>query len=129
MLVTAIPVTGAATPDPPSPPPPNRTAVNSPGGAELPLAAFCGGSVLAMSYYGGIFSVLPAYIADLYGQKHSGAIHGAIMTAWSTSAVVGPMGLGMLRGRSESQAIESLLGQVNPEEFQDTFGAPIEQAG
>ena len=24
----------------------------------------------------GIFSVLPAYIADLFGQKHAGAIHG-----------------------------------------------------
>ena len=45
-------------------------------GAALPLYAFCGGSLLAITFYGGTFSVLPAYIADLWGQKHSAAIHG-----------------------------------------------------
>lgn len=44
--------------------------------AALPLYAFCGGSLLAITFYGGTFSVLPAYIADLWGQKHSAAIHG-----------------------------------------------------
>ncbi len=42
-----------------------------------PLYLFCGGSLLAITFYGGTFSVLPAYIADLWGQKHSAAIHGA----------------------------------------------------
>ena len=44
--------------------------------AVLPLYLFCGGSLLAITFYGGTFSVLPAYIADLFGQKHSAAIHG-----------------------------------------------------
>lgn len=43
------------------------------GAAVLPLSIFYGGSLLAISYYGGLFSVLPAYIADLYGQKVSNA--------------------------------------------------------
>ncbi len=33
------------------------------------LAAFCGSTVLAVSVMGGVFSVLPAYEADLYGSK------------------------------------------------------------
>jgi MFS family permease len=56
------------------------------------LMAFYGGSVLAITFYGGIFSTLPAYIADLFGQKHAGAIHGKFLTAWAASAVVGPIG-------------------------------------
>ena len=65
-----------------------------------------------MSFYGGIFSVLPAYIADLYGQKHAGAIHGAALTAWAASAVCGPMGLARLRAHAEQSAIGDLLGKV-----------------
>jgi len=55
------------------------------GGEVWPyLMTFYGGSVLAITFYGGIFSVLPAYIADLFGQKHAGAIHGKALTAWAS---------------------------------------------
>ena len=63
-----------------------ETSVNPGGSNALPmLLTFYGGSVLAITFYGGIFSVLPAYIADLFGQKHAGSIHGKALTAWAGS--------------------------------------------
>ncbi|VEU39593.1 unnamed protein product [Pseudo-nitzschia multistriata] len=100
------------------------------------LWAFYGGSVLAITFYGGIFSALPAYIADLFGQKHAGAIHGKLLTAWAASAVVGPMGLGYLRSRSVDNAVGDLLeaigngGQEADEArksvFEETFGCGLD---
>lgn len=73
------------------------------------LMTFYSGSVLAITFYGGIFSILPAYIADLFGQKHAGAIHGKALTAWAASAVAGPMGLAYLRSHSQHTAMQDLL--------------------
>jgi hypothetical protein len=33
----------------------------------LPLYLFYGGTVVMITFYGGIFSVLPAYLADVFG--------------------------------------------------------------
>lgn len=93
------------------------------------LAIFYGGSILAISFYGGIFSVLPAYIADLFGQKHSGAIHGRALTAWAASAVAGPMGLAWLRRKEEMSAIDSLIQATPAHDFQKAFGVSIDKAG
>ena len=43
------------------------------------------------SMYGGSFSTIPAYLADLFGTQFVGAIHGRILTAWSTAGIVGPV--------------------------------------
>eukprot|EP00591_Stephanopyxis_turris_P002155 CAMPEP_0195530084 /NCGR_PEP_ID=MMETSP0794_2-20130614/32846_1 /TAXON_ID=515487 /ORGANISM="Stephanopyxis turris, Strain CCMP 815" /LENGTH=547 /DNA_ID=CAMNT_0040661505 /DNA_START=461 /DNA_END=2104 /DNA_ORIENTATION=+ len=94
----------------------------------LPLATFYGGSILAISFYGGIFSTLPAYIADLFGQKHSGAIHGKLLTAWAASAVCGPMGLAYLRASAVDDAIWDLLNTVDPITFQEKFGCAVEHS-
>ena len=92
----------------------------------LLLSVFCGGSVLAITFYGGIFSVLPAYIADLFGQKHAGAIHGKLLTAWAASAVVGPMGLTYLRSQAAQTATHDLLGKVeDPGAFKQAFGCSL----
>lgn len=92
----------------------------------LLLSVFCGGSVLAITFYGGIFSVLPAYIADLFGQKHAGAIHGKLLTAWAASAVVGPMGLTYLRSQAAQTATYDLLGKVeDPAAFEQAFGCSL----
>jgi hypothetical protein len=92
------------------------------GDTVLPLlTTFCGGSVLAITFYGGIFSVLPAYIADLFGQKHAGAIHGKLLTAWACSAVAGPMGLAYLRGQAATSATQELLSKVEDTAFQQSF--------
>lgn len=42
------------------------------------------------SMYGGGFATIPAFLADLFGAENVGAIHGAVLTAWSAAAVVGP---------------------------------------
>jgi hypothetical protein len=41
--------------------------------------------------YGGGFATVPAYLADIFGTRHVGAIHGRLLTAWSTAGIVGPM--------------------------------------
>ncbi len=46
---------------------------------------------LIVSMYGGGFSCLPAFIGDIFGTKQLGAIHGAILTAWSCAGIFGPM--------------------------------------
>ena len=81
----------------------------------------------AITFYGGLFSTLPAYIADLFGQKHSGAIHGKLLTAWATSAVVGPMGLAYCRSQAVEDAIQELLRSITDKElFHDTFGCTLD---
>jgi MFS family permease len=55
----------------------------------LPLfGAVC---CIIASMYGGGFSTVPAYIADLFGVQYVGAIHGRILTAWSTAGIIGPV--------------------------------------
>ncbi|WP_446839194.1 L-lactate MFS transporter [Lacticaseibacillus paracasei] len=45
---------------------------------------------LIMSCYGAEFSVIPAYLGDVFGTKQLGAIHGYVLTAWAVAGVVGP---------------------------------------
>jgi MFS family permease len=45
---------------------------------------------IILSMYGGGFATVPAYLRDLFGTKQVGAIHGRLLTAWSTAALVGP---------------------------------------
>jgi len=51
------------------------------------VASFC---VIA-SMYGGGFATIPAYLADLFGTQFVGAIHGRLLTAWSTAGILGPV--------------------------------------
>ncbi len=50
-------------------------------------AAFC----IIASMYGGGFATVPAYLADMFGTRYVGAIHGRLLTAWSTAGIVGPV--------------------------------------
>ena len=54
------------------------------------------------------------------------SLHGALLTAWSTSAVLGPLGLGQLRQRSELASIDDLISRMDPATFAETFGATID---
>lgn len=115
-----------------------HAAASSGGDCEMImpyLGAFYSGSILAITFYGGLFSALPAYIADLFGQKHAGAIHGKLLTAWAASAVVGPMGLGYMRSVSVSNAIQDLLDKLGNSStsdpsrvatFEQTFGCSLQ---
>ncbi len=51
------------------------------------VACFC---VIA-SMYGGGFATIPAYLADMFGTQFVGAIHGRLLTAWSTAGILGPV--------------------------------------
>src|SRR3954453_12790444 len=48
-------------------------------------------SMLLLSFYGGGFATVPAYLGDLFGTYQVGAIHGRLLTAWSTAGVLGPV--------------------------------------
>ena len=68
------------------------------------LAAFCGSTVAAISIMGGVFAVLPAYEADLYGPKYVQAIHGRFLLAATVSTIAGPLLLLNLRKAAEASA-------------------------
>jgi MFS family permease len=47
--------------------------------------------MLLLSFYGAGFATVPAYLRDLFGYLEVGAIHGRLLTAWSTAGVLGPV--------------------------------------
>lgn len=48
-------------------------------------------AALIISFYGGGFATVPAYLRDLFGTFQVGAIHGRLLTAWSAAGVAGPL--------------------------------------
>ncbi|MFI4889428.1 MAG: OFA family MFS transporter [Steroidobacterales bacterium] len=65
------------------------TAAYAAGAKSLGLfvTAFC----VVASMYGGGFATIPAYLADMFGTQFVGAIHGRLLTAWSTAGILGPV--------------------------------------
>ena len=57
------------------------------GNKPLFVIAFC----VIISMYGGGFATIPAYLGDMFGTQMVGAIHGRILTAWSSAAVIGSL--------------------------------------
>jgi len=57
---------------------------------------------LVFTMYGGGFSTIPAFLADIFGPENVGAIHGAVLTAWSAAAIVGPMIITELSNRAKA---------------------------
>jgi MFS family permease len=53
--------------------------------------AFVAIACVALSMYGGGFATIPAYLKDLFGGYNVSAIHGRLLTAWSTAGIVGPL--------------------------------------
>ena len=53
--------------------------------------------VVILSMYGGGFATIPAYLRDLFGTMQVGAIHGRLLTAWSTAGVLGPVLVNYIR--------------------------------
>ncbi len=53
--------------------------------------------VVIMSMYGGGFATIPAYLRDMFGVLHVGAIHGRLLTAWSLAGVAGPVLVNYIR--------------------------------
>ena len=63
------------------------------GSKLLFVSAFC----IILSMYGGGFSTVPAYLADMFGTQFVGAIHGRLLTAWSAAGIIGPVVVNYLR--------------------------------
>ncbi|TAM63194.1 MAG: MFS transporter [Rhodanobacter sp.] len=63
------------------------------GLASMFVVSIC----IILSMYGGGFSTVPAYLADIFGTQMVGAIHGKLLTAWSAAGVVGPFVIAAIR--------------------------------
>jgi MFS family permease len=63
------------------------------GQKALFVAFFC----VILSMYGGGFATVPAYLADVFGTQFVGAIHGRLLTAWSTAGIIGPVVVNYIR--------------------------------
>jgi MFS family permease len=55
--------------------------------------------------YGGGFSTVPAYLADLFGTQMVGAIHGRLLTAWATAGILGPVIVNYMRDYQLAQGV------------------------
>lgn len=83
-----------------------------PGGPSLPLFVAC--FALIASMYGGGFAAVPAWLADLFGTRQVGAIHGRLLTAWSTAGVLGPLLVAYVRDArlAEGSPREAVYGPI-----------------
>ena len=64
--------------------------------------AFQASLFVVFTMYGGGFATIPAFLADIFGPQNVGAIHGALLTAWSVAAVAGPVIITELSNRAKA---------------------------
>lgn len=93
--------------------------------SEMWLWLFYAATMLIFTMYGGGFATIPAYLADIFGTRFVGAIHGRLLTAWSVAGVAGPSAITLLREHSAHKAIHDLAAKVDPAAFQEKFGQPV----
>ncbi|MDA0750572.1 MAG: OFA family MFS transporter [Verrucomicrobia bacterium] len=91
------------------------------------LVMFYGATMIIFTMYGGGFATIPAYLADIFGMRFVGAIHGRLLTAWSTAGVLGPLAITKLRQASVDDSIRDLATKVDDRLFIQTFGAGKDQ--
>jgi MFS family permease len=79
------------------------------------VVLFVSTSVILLSFYGGGFATIPAYLRDLFGTHHVSAIHGRLLTAWSVAGVLGPVLVNYMReyqlahGSDQAGAYQTVL--------------------
>jgi MFS family permease len=72
-------------------------------------------AAVLLSMYGGGFATIPAYLRDMFGTHHVSAIHGRLLTAWSTAGVLGPVLVNYMReyqlqhGADKASAYQGVL--------------------
>ena len=91
------------------------------------LVYFYAATMVIFTMYGGGFATIPAYLADIFGAKYVGGIHGRLLTAWSTAGVLGPLAITSLRESSVNSAINDLVSIIDPAVFQTQFGVGVDQ--
>ena len=73
--------------------------------ATANLALFVAFFGVILSMYGGGFATVPAYLADLFGTRMVGAIHGRLLTAWSAAGVLGPLLVSYIRDYQKAHGV------------------------
>jgi MFS family permease len=91
------------------------------------LVYFYAATMLIFTMYGGGFATIPAYLADIFGTKYVGGIHGRLLTAWASAGVFGPLAITSLREISVKNAIRDLMEKIDTTAFQEKFGAGVNQ--
>tara|TARA_B100000686_G_scaffold355338_1_gene472898 strand:- start:17908 stop:19596 length:1689 start_codon:yes stop_codon:yes gene_type:complete len=91
------------------------------------LVYFYAATMIIFTMYGGGFATIPAYLADMFGTRYVGGIHGRLLTAWSTAGVLGPLAITSLRDSASTTAINNLSATIDPARFRSTFGAELDQ--
>ena len=91
------------------------------------LVYFYAATMIIFTMYGGGFATIPAYLADIFGTRYVGGIHGRLLTAWSTAGLLGPLAITSLRQNSVTRAINDLVATIDPQRFAEHFGAPLSQ--
>ena len=91
------------------------------------LIYFYAATMIIFTMYGGGFATIPAYLADIFGTRYVGGIHGRLLTAWSTAGVLGPLAITSLRQNSMNNSISELMNTIDPAAFQAQFGASVDQ--
>ncbi|MEC9300847.1 MAG: MFS transporter, partial [Pseudomonadota bacterium] len=91
------------------------------------LVYFYAATMIIFTMYGGGFATIPAYLADMFGTKYVGGIHGRLLTAWSTAGVLGPLAITSLRESSVNSAINELVTLIDPAAFRAAFGTGVDQ--
>lgn len=69
------------------------------------VALFAGIFCIILTMYGGGFATIPAYLADIFGTQHVGAIHGRLLTAWATAGILGPVIVNYMRDYQLDQGV------------------------
>jgi MFS family permease len=69
------------------------------------VAVFAGALCVIAAMYGGGFATVPAHLADLFGTRFVGAIHGRLLTAWSTAGIAGPVLVNYLHDTRVAQGV------------------------
>jgi MFS family permease len=95
--------------------------------AVIWLVYFYAATMVIFTMYGGGFATIPAYLADVFGTRYVGGIHGRLLTAWSLAGVLGPVAIASLRDAAISDAIRDLAVIVDPARFRAAFGAGLEE--
>ena len=90
------------------------------------LIYFYAATMIIFTMYGGGFATIPAYLADIFGTKYVGGIHGRLLTAWSTAGILGPLAITSLRSNSVNNALLDLASKVDAGKFRDTFGDSLD---
>ncbi|AWM34308.1 L-lactate MFS transporter [Hymenobacter nivis] len=82
-------------------------------GHNLQLTFYVIAACVIVSMYGGGFATAPAFLSDLFGKYQVGAIHGRLLTAWSTAGVLGPLIVHQLHDRAKAQGLTGAAAYQN----------------